>query len=127
MAISIKLNNFSKTIAGLESAFNRNWLKDDCLRDSVIRRFVFAVETCWKYYQAYFLTQGEKINFSKDVFRKAREAGLLNEDEAVLALEMIDDRNMTSHTYEESLAQEISERVLVYFPILQKLHQQAEA
>jgi hypothetical protein len=40
-----------------------------------------------------------------------REIGLLNEKETIHALQMVDDRNLTVHTYNERLAMEIFQRI----------------
>ncbi len=37
----------------------------------------------------------------------SREVALFMDDQAVLALEMVDDRNLTVHTYNEALAEQI--------------------
>jgi len=47
----------------------------------------------------------------KSCFREAGSVGLLSEEETVQAFEMIDDRNLTSHTYHEEIAEEIYKKL----------------
>ncbi|MBP1969463.1 hypothetical protein J2Z83_001567 [Virgibacillus natechei] len=44
----------------------------------------------------------------KGVLRSFRAIGMLSEDETVLGLHMVNERNLTVHTYNEELAVEFS-------------------
>jgi len=57
----------------------------------------------------------------KGVFRLAREAGLLLDEEVRLALAMVDDRNLTVHTYNEALAQAIFRRLPHYTRLMESV------
>jgi nucleotidyltransferase substrate binding protein (TIGR01987 family) len=92
------------------------------IRDAAIQRFEFTTEATWKLLQIYLHTQeGLDVNSPKSVFRAAFQVGLLNEDETSLALEMIDMRNLTVHTYNEALAQQIFSRLPEYADLMEKL------
>ncbi|HEX7065942.1 MAG TPA: nucleotidyltransferase substrate binding protein [Bacillales bacterium] len=52
--------------------------------------------------------------------RSCRELKILEEDETVKALEMADDRNLSSHTYNEKLAQETFYRLPGHTQLLRK-------
>lgn len=86
----------------------------DKLRDSVIQRFEFCVDTFWKFFREY-LEWKTKIVIKpvspRPVFREAAAAGFINVEELKLFMEIIEDRNLTSHTYNEELAEEISQRI----------------
>ena len=88
-------------------------------RDSLIKRFEFSYDLTWKYLK-YFLEEnyGIVVNSSKTVFRECLGQKIINEEELKLLLKMVDDRSVTSHIYNESFAQEISERIIVYFNFL---------
>ena len=47
--------------------------------------------------------------------------GHLTEDQAMLLLEMIDSRNLTSHTYREEVAERIFFKLSEYIKILEKV------
>lgn len=91
----------------------------DLVRDAIIQRFEFTFEAVWKAAQAYLRTvEGIDLASPKSVIRACREIGLLDETEAMLALKMADDRNLTVHTYNEPLAIAIYERILQHQVLL---------
>lgn len=74
-------------------------------RDAAIQRFEYSVEAVWKVAQLYLKqVEGLDANSPKAVIRASAGVGLLEEPQARLALAMADDRNLTSHTYNEKLA-----------------------
>lgn len=115
-----KYDNASKAFQSLKKVLLMDWQTNDVIRDSFIQRFEFTVETTWKLYQVYFGNQGLILNTPKPIFKQLLKEGILLEIEAELALDMVDDRNNSSHTYNEELAIEISNRIPGYFKILEK-------
>lgn len=78
------------------------------LRDASIQRFEYSFEATWKAAQAVLLHRfGIELASPKPVVRASFENGLLSEEEARTALAMVDHRNLTAHTYNEALAEEI--------------------
>lgn len=81
---------------------------DAILRDASIQRFEYSFEAVWKAGQAVLLENfGLELGSPKSVIRASLENGLLDEAQTRLALAMVDHRNLTSHTYNEALAEEI--------------------
>ncbi|MBK9325961.1 MAG: nucleotidyltransferase substrate binding protein [Hydrogenophilales bacterium] len=81
-------------------------------RDAAIQRFEYTVESCWKAAQAVLDTQfGIAVASPKPVIRACAQNGLLTEDDAHAAMAMIDDRNLTSHAYNQDLAVAIHSRL----------------
>lgn len=88
-------------------------------RDAVIQRFEFTFEAVWKAAQFHLLkVEGLDVASPKAAIRACREVGLLDEQEAMQALLMADDRNLTVHTYNEQLAEQILERIMGYQVLL---------
>lgn len=88
-------------------------------RDAAIQRFEYTVEASWKAARHYLLTiEGIETSSPKRVIRYLRENGFFSNDEAVLALEMIDDRNLTSHTYNQEIADRLFARLSNYTNLL---------
>jgi nucleotidyltransferase substrate binding protein (TIGR01987 family) len=88
-------------------------------RDAAIQRFEFTFEAVWKAAKLYLKEiEGLDIGSPKGVLRASLEVGLLSENETSLGLEMVDDRNLTSHTYNEGLAVSIYERLDDYARLL---------
>ncbi len=92
-------------------------------RDSCIQRFEFSIDTLWKYLKEYIqLKFGVTVIPSpKSIFRKSEELKIINKEEFLNLLKMVDDRNITSHTYHEELAEKISYAIPDYYKILNKV------
>ena len=66
----------------------------------------------WKAVQRFLLVmEGSQAGSPKACVRLARDSGLLGDEETERALAMVDDRNLTVHTYNEELALAIYERL----------------
>lgn len=88
-------------------------------RDAAIQRFEFTFETTWKAAkQMLFDIDGIDVASPKGVIRSCREVGLFDDEETIQALRMVDDRNLTVHTYDEALAMEIYERLKHHLGLL---------
>ncbi len=75
------------------------------VRDAAIQRFEYSFEAVWKAAQRYLrVVEGSVEASPKSVVRASIASGLLEEGDGRLALVMVDDRNLTSHTYHEDLA-----------------------
>jgi nucleotidyltransferase substrate binding protein (TIGR01987 family) len=89
-------------------------------RDAAIQRFKFTFEAVWKAAkEILYKREGLDVGSPKGVIRSCREIGILTEEQSIVALEMVDDRNLTVHTYNEKLALEIYSRLRGYLTILQ--------
>ena len=89
------------------------------VRDAAIQRFEYSFEAVWKATQRYLRdVEGVEVGSPAAAIRKAHAVGLLNEPSARLALEMVGDRNLTVHTYNEPLAEEIFGRLPRYSTLL---------
>jgi nucleotidyltransferase substrate binding protein (TIGR01987 family) len=91
-------------------------------RDITIMRFIYTFEACWRALQRYLnLVEGVDVETPKACMRGARDAGLLTDRETETALVMVDDRNLTVHTYIEQLAQQIVGRVADHVSVMRSL------
>ena len=89
------------------------------VRDATIQRFEYSFEAVWKAAQVVLLDRyGVELAAPKPVVRSSFENGLLTEAESRLALAMVDHRNLTSHTYNEALADEIFAAIPAYRHLL---------
>ncbi len=92
----------------------------DVERDALIQRFEFSFELLWKCAKEYlYVEEGIDAASPKKVIRCCRELGLLDEGQTQEVLQMADDRNLTTHTYDETFAQAVVERIRHYDPLLQ--------
>lgn len=88
-------------------------------RDASIQRFKFTFEAVWKAAKQWLYdVEGLDVGSPKSVIRTFREIGLFDEETTVLALQMVNDRNLTVHTYNEAFANEIYSKLTLYAPLL---------
>lgn len=88
-------------------------------RDAAIQRFEYTCEALWKAAQRYLLMlEGLNVGSPKGCIRACRDVGLLTDEQAVVGLEMVDDRNLTVHTYNEAVAERIYRNLSHYIGLL---------
>ena len=86
-------------------------------KQGLIQAFEFTQELSWKVLQDYLKHQGvQKIVGSRDAFRIAFQNELISNGE--LWLDTISTRNQTSHLYDETVLDEVFEKVIHQYPIL---------
>lgn len=114
----IQLSELKRAISRLREALDLP--KNDVIRDSVIQRFEFTVELSWKVLQRYLKASGVSEALTpKNTFREAAKLGLVNDPEAWIRF--IDARNLSSHTYKESLAEEVYASARILPPFAEEL------
>ena len=85
--------------------------------DASIQRFEFCIELFWKSLQEKLLTDhGISVESPKKAFAQAYINELITNEEIWIA--MINDRNLTVHTYNLELADEMYYRIQKYAPFL---------
>lgn len=100
----------------------------DTMRNSTIQCFEYSIDTFWKYLKVY-LQEKENIDIlsanPRETLREAVNANLMNKKEYETLLSALKHRNLTSHTYNEPLAEEIVGHIPKYYKnmtiILKKL------
>lgn len=93
------------------------------IRDAAIQRFEYTFEAIWKLVKEYLIErEGIVCNSPKSCFREAFKMHLLNEGESMKALYMTDDRNMTTHTYHEDVAEEIYKELAGYYGLMNRIY-----
>ncbi len=86
-----------------------NLVKDELDKDGVIQRFEFTFELLWKTIKMYLEEKGIICRSPKDCLQQAFKYGLIT-DETVF-LNMLEDRNKTSHVYDQSTSEEIYKNI----------------
>ena len=88
-------------------------------RDATIQRFEFSFEACWKAAKQYlFDVEGVDVASPKGVMRSLRENNILNEEETMIGIQMVNDRKLTVHTYNEEVAIKIYSNLKKYNRLL---------
>jgi len=89
------------------------------VRDASIQRFEFSFEAVWKYAKEYLrVVEGVEAASPKAVIRACRETGSLTDEQTAVALKMVDDRNLTAHTYNEEVAVKIFAGLSAYCELM---------
>ena len=118
-----RANNFDKAFSQLNEAVElaRRYQLSKLEALGLIQRFKYTHELGWNTLKDFLEKHGAQILYgSKDTTRAAFRAGLIGSGEIWMA--MIQSRNLTSHTYNESTAAQIVKAILeVYFAEFQAL------
>lgn len=119
-----RLDNYCKALSRLEEA--AKLLKEskeaylyDLAKEGLIQRFEFTHELSWNLIKDYLSFQGVSVGGSRDAFREGLKLGLV-EDKSWM--ESIKVRNLTSHTYDENITEDIYYDILnTYLPLMKEL------
>ncbi len=107
-----RLNNFNKALSQLKEAVTLAQQRplSKLEEQGLIQAFEFTHELAWNTLKDFLENRGVlDLYGSKDVTRAAFKAGLIENGEAWM--EMIQSRNMTSHTYDEATADQIASAI----------------
>jgi nucleotidyltransferase substrate binding protein (TIGR01987 family) len=83
--------------------------KDELDRDGVIQRFEFTFELLWKALKIYLENQGIIVKTPRDSFLQAFRVNIISDEK--IFLDMLEDRNNTSHIYDEETSKKIFNRI----------------
>ncbi len=120
-----KRNKLKDALARLEEALEEyRSTQTSVVRDGAIQRFEFCTELAWKAAHEYLLDQGyTEINSPKAVMRKAYTDGLISNQDGWLKL--LEDRNLTSHLYDDNTASMVFQRIQANHTVLLRSLSQA--
>ncbi len=105
--VLLKVEKFNQALQRLKEAVET--AKSQLEKDGTIQRFEFTVELMWKTLKAILYYQGIECYSPRDCVKKAFRYGIIEDDE--ILLDMIEDRNLSSHIYDSKTADEIFERI----------------
>ena len=111
-----RLVNYSRALAQLGRAVELAHSRplSELEKQGLIQAFEFVFELAWNLMKDYFLYQGNPgISGSRDAIRTAFKQGVIDDGEGWM--EMIKSRNQTAHTYNESVANEITDKVMALY------------
>lgn len=116
--LNLKLSDFKRALERLEDSLTKDPHKDDLYLDGTIQRFEFVFELSWKLMKAYLEYDGIEANSPRGAFREAFKIELIEDGTAWI--KMMENRNRTSHTYNQDTAWEIYNKVKEEYVILFK-------
>ena len=116
-----RLAQFEKSFALLESAIAIDRLTV-IERAGLIQFFEMAFEQSWKLLKEYQEAEGYEIASPRQAIKQAFQSGLVADGHAWLGA--LEDRNLTTHTYNEQTAQAVEDKIrAAYHPLLRSLHE----
>ena len=127
LEIQLKREQTERALASLQELVPQYFENKEniILRDAMIQRFEYSTEAFWKYLKSYLsIEHNLSANSPREVIRTGLKTKLYNEEISKQLLQMLDDRNLTSHTYIEELAESIASRIPSYCMVMQNaMHQ----
>jgi len=126
MTQSLDLTPLQKALDSLLFAIERTEREkpDDMLRDSVIQRFEYTYELCWKMLKRRLemdVPSPELIDAMsfRAMIREGAERGMI--DDPVAWFDYRQKRNLTTHTYNEAVAKDVYQATLAFANDAQQL------
>ncbi|MCE5294240.1 MAG: nucleotidyltransferase substrate binding protein [Chlamydiales bacterium] len=83
--------------------------------DATIQRFEFTFELFWKTLKKFMYREGLEVKTPRETLQTAYQLKWIDDEEKWLA--MLNDRNETSHIYDEAMAKRIYENIKSYMPL----------
>jgi len=128
-----RFENYGKAYTSLlksDDALNKE-PDNDFIKDSLIQRYEYTIELAWKTMKDYLEEQGFiDVSSPKKVIRKAFAEGLIQDAPAWMAA--LNGRNITSHAYDETKANEIvkdisEQYILIFRDLYEQMNKEKDA
>lgn len=113
------LSKLSKALDRLEESLRESPAEHPIVMDGTIQRFEFVTELCWKTLKVFLEAEGVEANFPRQVLQQAYKDSWIKDE--TLWLNVLNDRNMAAHTYNQDLAQKIYANIKAYYPEFRRL------
>ena len=105
--LDYSLSRFLNSLARLREGATE--ARDELDRDGVIQRFEFCFELLWKTLKIFLEDRGLDARSPKDCLKASFGQGWITDEDAFL--DMLVDRNKTSHVYNREESQKIFDRI----------------
>ncbi len=96
----------------------------ESMRDSVVQRFEFTIDTFWKFIKLY-LQEKTSVDVTaanpRGILRTAVNAKLISSEEYEVLLKGLRHRNLTSHIYDEERAEKIFAHIPEYYKAMNNI------
>lgn len=101
--------DFAKSLKRLREALSENLSKGSIVVDGTIQRFEFTFELAWKLAKAILEYQGLRASSPRSVIKEAFREKFITDGDGWI--DMLEDRNKTSHIYDEKQALKIYQKI----------------
>lgn len=104
-----RFSNYKKALQQLGEFMEQDEL-NKLEEQGLIKAFEYTYELAWNTLRDFLLYQGEsEISGSRDTIRKSFSVGLIANGE--IWMDMLENRNKTSHTYNQDTARDIADAI----------------
>jgi len=115
-----RFQNFEKAFLLLERTLEIE-NPSEAEKGGFIQFYEMAFELAWKLMKDYLEEQGLTVNSPRQAIKQAFQSGVI--DNGQQWIDALEDRNLTTHTYDESTADKVVSAIRTsYFPILSQLY-----
>lgn len=115
-----RFENFSKSYKLLEK-YSKQPIVTELERAGIIQFFEMTFELAWKVLKDYLEAEEIMVKSPREAVKQAFSMGII--DNGHVWIDALSDRNLTTHTYDEELANKmVKEIVKIYFPELKKMY-----
>ncbi|MFH1846779.1 MAG: HI0074 family nucleotidyltransferase substrate-binding subunit [Candidatus Omnitrophota bacterium] len=102
-------SDYKKAVERLKEALEEDIAVNKVAVDAVIQRFEFTFELSWKLAKIILAYNGVEVTLPRLIIKEAFKMKMINNGQAWI--DMLEDRNKTSHIYDEDEALEIYEKI----------------
>ena len=102
---AVHVKQLEAALLTLDEVLAMEWSK--VVRDASIQRFEYCFELAWKLIKKRLKTDGVEVNSPRQAIRQAFENNYI--EDVDLWFELLDDRNLTTHTYDAEIADQVFE------------------
>jgi len=112
-----RFQNFNKAFKYLKDTLKIE-NPSDAERAGIIQFYEVAFELAWKTLKDFLTAEGFSVKSPREALKTAFRNGYINHGD--LWINALEERNLSAHTYDETMAQELVENIkTIYFPILE--------
>ncbi|NFG41020.1 nucleotidyltransferase [Clostridium botulinum] len=115
-----RFENFDKSYKLLKKYSNKP-ITTELERAGIIQFFEMTFELAWKVLKDYLESEGYMVKSPRETVKQAFQIGLI--DNGHIWIDALSNRNLTTHTYDEELADKMTKEILIsYLPELDKMY-----
>lgn len=115
-----RFENFEKSYKLLKKYSNQQ-IRTELERAGIIQFFEMTFELAWKVLKDYLESEGYMVKSPRETVKQAFQIGLI--DNGHIWIDALSNRNLTTHTYDEELAEKMTKEILMaYLPELYSMY-----
>ena len=115
-----RFENFEKSYKLMEK-YSKEEIKTELEKAGMIQFFEITFELAWKALEDYLESEEFMVKSPRETIKQAFQIGLI--DNGHIWIDALSNRNLTTHTYDEALADNMVKEIKeLYFPELKKMY-----